>query len=65
MILELKSVEKVKKYLLNFGEALMKDDITRTVNGLVDRRVLGDLGVLARVKSDYHYWCYEHGMNRF
>ena len=51
VILELKSVEKVKNvhkkqlltylkltrmslgYLLNFGEALMKDGITRTVNG--------------------------------
>ena len=52
VILELKSVEKVKNahkkqlltylkltgmklgYLLNFGEALMKEGITRTVNGL-------------------------------
>ena len=54
MILELKSVEKVKNvhkkqlltylkltrmslgYLLNFGEALMKDGITRPVNGLLE-----------------------------
>lgn len=38
-------------YLLNFGEAMMKQGITRTVNGLREDKHLGDLGVSARENS--------------
>lgn len=39
-------------YLLNFDEAMTKQGITRTVNGLRENRHLGDLGVFAREKQN-------------
>ena len=38
-------------YLLNFGEAMMKDGITRILNGLPEEEDLGDLGDLGESKS--------------
>ena len=37
-------------YLLNFGEALMKDGITRTVNGLVNNRDVSAIPAALREK---------------
>ena len=39
-------------YLLNFAEGMMKDGITRTVNGLPEEKNLCDLGGLARANPD-------------